>query len=160
ALVIAQTLEAAEEGASAVRASIAPTTALIPGKGRLEAPREGFWTVKGTKGDPQHGFEIAAKRIEHNYFQPTRNHNPMETSACVAQWTGDELTVWDSTQFNQNPRQVLAMAFGLPKEKVRVIAPHTGGVLGAKGFVWPHEVLAAQAAKIMGRPVRLQLTRA
>ena len=161
ALVLAETLEAAEEAAALVRASIAPSAALIPGKGRLEAPPEnGFWTVKGTKGDPKRGFEIAAKRIEQNYFQPTRNHNPMETSACVAEWNGDELTVWDSTQFNQNPQQVLAMAFGLPKEKVRVIAPHTGGGFGAKGYVWPHEVLAAQAAKIMRRPVRLQLTRA
>jgi xanthine dehydrogenase YagR molybdenum-binding subunit len=161
AIVIAETLEAAEEAATLVRVSIAPTTALIPGKGRLQTPPDsGFWTVNGTKGDPQRGFEAAAKRIEQSYFQPTRNHNPMETSACVAEWNGDELTVWDSTQFNQNPRQVLALAFGLPKEKVRVIAPHTGGGFGAKGYVWPHEILAAQAAKITGRPVRLQLTRA
>ena len=161
ALVIAQALEAAEEAAALVHVSIAPTDALIPGKGRLETPPDiGLWIVNGTKGDPQRGFEAAVKRIEQSYFQPTRNHNPMETSACVAQWSGDELTIWDSTQFSQNPRQVLAMAFGMPQEKIRVIAPHTGGGFGAKGYVWPHEILAAQAAKIMGRPVRLQLTRA
>jgi xanthine dehydrogenase YagR molybdenum-binding subunit len=161
ALVIAETLEAAEEAAPLVDVSIAPTAALIPGKGRLETPPDtGFWIVKGTKGDPQRGFAEAAERIERSYFQPTRNHNPMETSACIAEWQGDQLTLWDSTQFSQNPRQVMAMAFGIPMENVRVIAPHTGGGFGAKGFVWPHEILAAQAAKLAGRPVRLQLTRA
>src|SRR5204863_3390604 len=75
ALVVAETLEAAEEAAALVRVSITPTTALIPGKGHLESPPEsGFWTVKGTKGDPQHGFAAAAARIEQSYFQPTRNH--------------------------------------------------------------------------------------
>ena len=68
ALVIAETLEAAEEAAALVHTSIAPTAALIPGKGRLQAPPEtGSWTVKGTKGDPQRGFEVAAKRIEQSW---------------------------------------------------------------------------------------------
>src|SRR5205814_7234207 len=103
ALVIAERLEAAEEAAALVRASIAPTAALIPGKGRLESPPEGaFWTVKGSKGDPPHGFEVAAKRIERDYFKPTRNHNPMETSACGAEGNGDELPVGDSTHHNKN----------------------------------------------------------
>ncbi len=161
ALVVAETLEAAEEAAPLVRASIAPVAALIPGGGRLETPPDnGFWTINGTKGDPQRGFETAAKRLEQSYFQPTRNHNPMETSACVAEWNSNQLTLWDSTQFSQNPLQAMAMAFGVPKENVRIIAPHTGGGFGCKGYVWPHEILAAQAAKITGRPVRLQLTRA
>ncbi|WP_430256857.1 xanthine dehydrogenase family protein molybdopterin-binding subunit [Neorhizobium sp. DAR64872/K0K18] len=160
ALVVADTLEAAEEAAPLVRATIAPTTPLVPGKGKLETPPDGLlWMVKGTTGDPLQGFSTASERIEQSYFQPTRNHNPMETSACVARWDGDELTLWDSTQFSQNPVVGMEMALGIDKAKVRVIAPHTGGGFGTKGSVWPHEVLAAQAAKLTGRPVRLQLTR-
>lgn len=161
ALVIGETIEAAEEAAALVRATIAPAKPLIPGQGRLEVPPEGgLWEAKGTTGDPAKGFAAAAKRVRQSYFQPTRNHNPMETSACVAQWDGDQLTLWDSTQFSQNPPAGMAVAFGIDKAKVRVIAPHTGGGFGSKGSVWPHEILAAQAAKVMGRPVRLQLSRA
>jgi len=48
----------------------------------------------------------------------------------------------------------------MPAERVRVIAQHTGGGFGVKGWIWPHEALAALAAKVVGWPVRLVLTRA
>jgi xanthine dehydrogenase YagR molybdenum-binding subunit len=83
----------------------------------------------------------------------------METSATVAAWEDDRLTLWDATQANLNPQQVMSAAFGIPSEQVRMISPHTGGGFGCKGFVWPHEILAAAAARVVGRPVRLQLTR-
>lgn len=57
-------------------------------------------------------------------------------------------------------RQVLAARLKLPVEKVRVIAEHTGGGFGVKGWIWPHEVLAAAAARIAKRPVKLSLSRA
>ena len=159
ALVVAESLEAAEEAAALVRVTVSPQPFLMPTKGKVEKATKGFWPAEGAKGDGKAGFAKAKRTVEQTYFQPTRNHNPMETSACVAQWEGDQLTVYDSTQFSWNPVQVLASAFDIPKEKVRVIAPHTGGGFGSKGYVWPHEILAAQAAKMMGRPVRLQLTR-
>lgn len=161
AVVIAETLEAAEEAVPLVRLTITPATPLIPGKGKLETPPDGLlWMVKGTTGDPAQGFATASKVVERSYFQPPRNHNPMETSACVALWEGDQLTLWDSTQFSQNPPIGMQKALGIDKANVRVVSPHTGGGFGTKGSVWPHEVLAAQAAKFTGRPVRLQLTRA
>jgi xanthine dehydrogenase YagR molybdenum-binding subunit len=161
AMVLAETLEAAEEAAQLIRPQIEPNPAAIPGKGRIEKPQEPqIFPVDRTKGDVARGLRQAAARVNETYFQPTRNHNPMETSACVAQWNGDEVTIWDSTQHNQNPVTALAAAFSRPREKVRVISPHTGGGFGSKGNVWPHEILSAQAAKLIGRPVRLQLTRA
>ncbi|TJW30754.1 MAG: xanthine dehydrogenase family protein molybdopterin-binding subunit, partial [Mesorhizobium sp.] len=57
-------------------------------------------------------------------------------------------------------RQVLAARMNIPVEKVRVISRHTGGGFGGKGWIWPHQVLAAAAARITGRPVRLALSRA
>ena len=63
AVVIAETLEAAEDATAQVQVSIAPTAALIPGRGKLETPPDiGLWTVAGTKGDPEHGLRTAAKR--------------------------------------------------------------------------------------------------
>jgi xanthine dehydrogenase YagR molybdenum-binding subunit len=80
ALVIAQALESAEEAAALVQCIDRADRCTHTRQGRLEAPPEiGLWIVNGTKGDPQRGFEAAAKRIEQSYFQPTRNHNPMET---------------------------------------------------------------------------------
>ncbi|HEX7388471.1 MAG TPA: xanthine dehydrogenase family protein molybdopterin-binding subunit [Acidiphilium sp.] len=160
ALVLAETIEAAEEGASLVRVSIETRPAMVPGKGRLETPPDHFAKARETKGDVETGFHEADFSITNCYFQPSRHHNPMETSATVASWQGDHLTLWNAAQANLNAPVVLAAAFGIPKENIRSISPHTGGGFGCKGFVWPHELLAAAAAKIMNRPVRLQLTRA
>jgi xanthine dehydrogenase YagR molybdenum-binding subunit len=160
ALVLAESLEAAEEAAALVRVSIAAESPATPGHGQLERPQSAMGAPAETKGDPEAGFAAAKVRVKQSYFQPTRNHNPMETSATIAAWEGDSLTVWDATQATQNPVEVLSGLFELPREKVRVIAPHTGGGFGCKGFVWPHVVLAVAAARIVGRPVRLALTRA
>jgi xanthine dehydrogenase YagR molybdenum-binding subunit len=43
---------------------------------------------------------------------------------------------------------------------VRVISKHTGGAFGVKGLIWPHEAVAALAARILGRPVRIVVSRA
>jgi xanthine dehydrogenase YagR molybdenum-binding subunit len=161
AMVLAETLEAAEEAAPLVRARITTATPAIPGTGRIEKPRPPqLFPVDQNKGDVTRGMREAAATVRQSYFQPTRNHNPMETSACVAQWNGDQLTIWDSSQHNQNPVMGLAAAFGISRGQVRVISPHTGGGFGSKGSVWPHEMLSAQAAKLTGRPVRLHVTRA
>ncbi len=53
----------------------------------------------------------------------------------------------------------MAAAFGIAEADVHQISPHTGGAFGAKSFVWPHEILAAAAARIVGRPVHLSLSR-
>ena len=160
ALVLGETIEAAEQGAALVRAEIDAVVPATPGRGKLERPEDGLAKAQETKGDIAAGLAQADVTVRETYFQPTRNHNPMETSATVAAWEGERLTIWDATQMTLNPLQVLASAFRVAQDNVRVIAPHTGGGFGCKGYVWPHEILAAAAAKVVGRPVRLQLTRA
>ena len=88
----------------------------------------------------------------------------METSATTAQWafdqgSGDRLTLWDSVQASSTVIPVVSSALTVDAENVRVIAPHTGGGFGAKGYIWPHEILSAAAARVVGRPVKLQLRR-
>jgi xanthine dehydrogenase YagR molybdenum-binding subunit len=101
----------------------------------------------------------AAARVREVYTTPVETHNPMEPSATVAAWDGDQLTVADSTQAVAVTRAFLAETFGLPKEKVRVVCPFTGGAFGCKGSQWPHTLLAAMAARVTRRPVALNLTR-
>lgn len=160
ALVLGETLEAAEEAAALVRVSVEARTPMVPGNGTLEAPPQRGAPSKERKGDVRTGLAAAAATVSQSYYQPTRHHNPMETSGTVALWEGDRLTLWNSTQASFNAPPVLAAALGVAEAGIRQIAPHTGGGFGAKGFVWPHEILAAAAARMAGRPVRLHLTRA
>ncbi len=99
-------------------------------------------------------------RVEHLYSTPTEMHNPMECSATIAQWEGDDrLLVYDATQYVKGTQGILAHAFGLPRENVRVVCRYVGGAFGCKGPVWPHTFLAAMAARVAGCPVKVEVTR-
>ncbi|HEY2750734.1 xanthine dehydrogenase family protein molybdopterin-binding subunit [Phenylobacterium sp.] len=170
AVVLAETLEAAEAAARKVHVRYAPAPATTPApavwsalEGVAAAPRNtGYFFLEPdfAKGDADRNLARASRRVEAVYSQPSRHHNPMEPSAVLAQWDGDMLTVHDSTQHVFGVRQGLAAFFGLPLDSVRVISQHTGGAFGAKGLIYPHETLAAVAAKMLGRPVRIVLSRA
>jgi xanthine dehydrogenase YagR molybdenum-binding subunit len=77
----------------------------------------------------------------------------------VAAWSGDRLTLWSKSQFVVNEQAEIAAIFGLPPENVRVICPFIGGAFGTSLRTWPHVTLAAIAARQVGRPVKLVLTR-
>jgi xanthine dehydrogenase YagR molybdenum-binding subunit len=166
AIVLGETLEAAEHGARLVRVTYDRTAFRAAGRGEAEDPSPDsgyvvyFEGTEFTKGDPDAGLAAATHRHEAVYVQPSRHHNPMEPSATLARWDGDQLTVFDAVQHGYNAQLVLATVFGVPPGNVRVICPHTGGGFGSKGYVWPHEILAAAAARVVGRPVKLVLTRA
>jgi xanthine dehydrogenase YagR molybdenum-binding subunit len=83
----------------------------------------------------------------------------MEVHSTLAQWEGDALTLYESTQGITSVRNTVARHFGLTPDKVRVVAYFTGGGFGSKGGPWSHETLAAMAAREVGRPVKLVLTR-
>jgi CO/xanthine dehydrogenase Mo-binding subunit len=127
------------------------------------APRKSgflFFEPEFANADADRALAGAAYGVEAVYLQPSRRHNAMEPSATLAVWEGDALTVYDATQHVYGVRSALAARLDVPIEKVRVIARHTGGGFGGKGWVWPHVVLTAAAARIAGRPVKLVLTRA
>jgi xanthine dehydrogenase YagR molybdenum-binding subunit len=160
AIVLGETIEAAETGASLVRVDVERATPLIAGKGKPDAAPAGVpMGADFSKGDLQVGLRGAAQHIRQEYLQPARHHNPMENSSTLAQWDGDRVTLYDSVQAGFNPPPVVAAALQIPVENVRVIAPHTGGGFGCKGYVWPHQVLTAAAARVAGRPIRITLTR-
>jgi xanthine dehydrogenase YagR molybdenum-binding subunit len=56
-------------------------------------------------------------------------------------------------------KQTLAHALGIPEENVHTLCPYTGGGFGCKGSTWSHVVLAAMAAKVVQRPVKIVLAR-
>ena len=99
-------------------------------------------------------------RLDLTYRLARNHHNPMEPHATIARWDGDQLTVWDKTQWVVGGTQTeLAAVFGMPLDAVRVISPFVGGAFGSGLRCWPHVTVAALAAREIGRPVKLVLTR-
>ncbi len=106
-------------------------------------------------GNTDAGIQEGAVKVDEVYRTPMQNHNPMEPHATIAQWEGEKLTLHDATQYISGVKQTVAKALGIPDDDVRVICPFTGGGFGCKGSTWSHVVLAAMAAKVTQRPVRL-----
>ena len=90
---------------------------------------------------------------------PRENHNPIEMHATIAAWDGDRLTLWDKTQWVHNVADEIAAVFGIAAENVRVVSPFVGGAFGSGLRAWPHVTLAALGARVVGRPVKLMLSR-
>ncbi len=165
AVVVAETFEAAEEAAARVSIdydSTLPRAILDGAASSLVRPKQ---TAHGeppeiVRGDARSARAGAAVLFEATYTTPIENHNPIEPHASIAMWDGDRLTIYDATQGVFEERRKLAAVFGLPVENVRVISPFVGGGFGNKGSVWWHQCLAAAAARFVGRPVKLVLTRA
>jgi xanthine dehydrogenase YagR molybdenum-binding subunit len=112
------------------------------------------------EGDVEGAFMAAPVSIDATYRTPAFHNNPMEPHATIAVWDADGgLTLYDSNQGVLPVRAAVAKAFGIDQEKVRVIAPHVGGGFGSKGTPRPNMILAAMAAKVAGRPVKLAVTR-
>jgi xanthine dehydrogenase YagR molybdenum-binding subunit len=110
-------------------------------------------------GAAEPALAASAVILDQTYSTPAQFNNPMEPHASVASWDGDTLTVWDSTQGTTSVASDLASVFGVEAEQVRVRAPHVGGGFGSKGSARPNVVLAAMAARLTGRPVKIALTR-
>src|SRR5262249_38659340 len=89
----------------------------------------------------------------------TETHNPLELHATTAVWEGSSLTLYDSSQGVVNLRSVLAQMFGLSKENVRVISKFVGSGFGSKLWPWTQCPLAAAAARQLGKPVKLVVSR-
>jgi xanthine dehydrogenase YagR molybdenum-binding subunit len=162
AVVIAETLEAATEGA----ALLSPRYEVLPARVGLDAGESFVPSAVGIgnpavieRGDVEAGLAAASKRVEATYETPAQYHNAMEPHAIVAAWNGDTLSI-------DTPSQGLAMAqgriaglFGISPEKIHIRSPFLGGGFGSKGLVSGPQLLGILAAKMVGRPVKLVLRR-
>ena len=165
AIVVADTLERAQHAATLVRIDYeeAPSTTTVDqGRDRAYEPERifgGLLPGRLAHGDVEAGLAEAAVRVDATYRFAANHHNPIESSATTAVWDDDQLTLYDSTQGVTATRLTAAAWLGLSPTKVRVITHFVGGAFGCKAMVWPHVTLAALAARQVGRPVKLALTR-
>ncbi len=156
AIVLAESIEAAEAGRAAVVVDCERDAPVLLG---ARPPRARDGRRDQVRGDVDAALAAASIRIEQTYLQAPRHHHAMETSGTVARWDGGRLTLWDAVQASSTVIPVVSTALGIDAADVHVMARHTGGGFGAKGYIWPHEILAAAAARIAGRPVSLHLRR-
>ncbi|WP_342109782.1 xanthine dehydrogenase family protein molybdopterin-binding subunit [Methylobacterium sp. SI9] len=159
ALVVAETQEAAEAAAGAVKVSYAAE----PAAGGFDAP--GAETVRLAdlkaqhadieRGDAEAGLAEAALRIAARYETPVQHHNPIELFTTRAAWDGETLTVHEPTRYVGAVQHGLAAQLGLDPGNVRVVAGLIGGHFGSKFALSQHTALVALAARRLGRPVSL-----
>jgi len=113
----------------------------------------------GTGQDPAQAFADAEVVVSRRFVQQRLIPAFMEPRATVVQPSGDNYTMWSSTQVPHILRLMLAMVTGTPEHKLRVIAPDVGGGFGGKLQVTPEEVITLLVAKRLGKPVKWTETR-
>ncbi len=160
AIVVAARLEAANHGASLVEVRYGPGPQPLTNMDAPQAVQEpGKRFQDYARGNADEALRSAAVVTDLRYSIERNNHNPMELPATVASWDGDRLTVWDKVQGITWALEAYSEAFGIPTDQIRVISPFVGGGFGSAGKIWPHQLLAAFAARQMQRPVKLVLSR-
>ncbi|MDQ1080633.1 xanthine dehydrogenase YagR molybdenum-binding subunit [Pseudoroseomonas cervicalis] len=156
ALVVADTLEAAIEGAEAVRARIAPApfAALMDSAGAAREPAEDV-----TAGDADAALAGAATIVEASYDSPAQHHNPIELLSTTAVWAEGRLLIHEGSQNAGAIKVAVARTLGLDPAIIDVKSPTVGGAFGQKGWVQRQTALVARAAILTGRPVKLVMPR-
>jgi len=162
AVVIAETLEAATEGALLLAPAYAREPAAVrfeeseifvpPAVGVGSPPQEGH-------GDVEAGLRDAAKRVDAIYETPAHYHNAIEPHAIVAEWHGNKLVIDTPSQGMTIAQGRLAAFFDIAPEDIFIRSPYLGGGFGGKGMISGPQVLGIMAAKLLGKPVKLVMRR-
>ena len=174
AAVVAETKDAAEEGARLVKveyealpAIFTLEAALAPGAELVQDPsirRPGPLTGTNVLSEYHFGWgdvdavaDQADVIVEHTYDWASQTQFAIEPHGCIAAPDGDGIVVWSSIQHPYQLQKTLAKVLGLPMSKVRVFAPDPGGAFGGKQHPKLEPLVAFMALRA-GRPVRLILT--
>ena len=128
--------------------------ALEPGSPKVHDAGNKSYEWVFANGDVDAAFRDAPVVLERNYRQQRLIPCAMEPRSVVAQWIGDEVTLWSATQIPHVLRFALSAFFGIPEQNVRVIAPDVGGGFGSKLQVTAEEVLAVLIGRKVGKPVK------
>jgi aerobic carbon-monoxide dehydrogenase large subunit len=115
------------------------------------------WSLGG--GDLEAGFAEADVIVERRVVNHRTAGGAIEPRGVLAEYRGEKLTVWSSTQVPHFLRLFLSMLLGVSEEKVRVIAPEVGGGFGSKLNIYAEEIGCAWASRKLGRPIKWIETR-
>ncbi len=160
ALVVADTFENARHAASLITATYEGAVAGLSFEDNLSAAyTPDNPTAKVDVGDFDVAFANAPVRLDETYTTPIHNHAQMEPHASLAVWEGERLTLFTACQLLKATQRSVAETLMMPRDNVRIVARYIGGGFGGKLHVCAGATLAALAAKVLDRPVKVQLTR-
>jgi xanthine dehydrogenase YagR molybdenum-binding subunit len=164
AVVLAETFEAAREAAHRVKVNYTQEnpTASFESQGTTAGRAKD--QLSQFKEDPRVGnfataFDQAEVKLAASYETPTQHHNPMELFATSCVWNGDQLTVYEPSQYVHGLKNGVAEQLAIDPDKVRVINSYVGGAFGSKGSMTPRTAIIASIARKLNRPVKLVATR-
>jgi carbon-monoxide dehydrogenase large subunit len=115
------------------------------------------WSMGG--GDLEAGFAEADVIVERRVVNHRMAGAAIEPRGVLAEYRGDRLTVWSSTQVPHFLRLFLAGIVGVSEDRVRVVAPEVGGGFGSKLQIYAEEIGCAWASRKLRRPVKWIETR-
>jgi xanthine dehydrogenase YagR molybdenum-binding subunit len=168
-LVVAETYEQARDAAMTVEVTYDERpvqTSLRDGIGSAEEAPPGFDGSPSTMAilapgvaSIQDALEASPIVVEATYSTATQNHAAMEPHSAVAVWDSGALTVYSGNQGSDLQAMELAQAMEVDPSSVRCVNPFVGGAFGGKARTSVAAFLAAAAARTLGRPVKVVLSR-
>jgi xanthine dehydrogenase YagR molybdenum-binding subunit len=163
ALVVAETLEAAREGASQMEISYEekrPSATFGAAGTKTRAARDVDADYKDLHhGRPAVALRASAVKVDATYETAAQHHNAMELFSTTCIWHYGRLTIYEPSQFVYGLRRAISDQLRIKFAKVRVISPFVGGGFGGKALATARTALTAIAARRLGRPVRLVASR-
>jgi xanthine dehydrogenase YagR molybdenum-binding subunit len=164
AIVLAESFEAAREAAHSVKVNYTTTspTTTFDSPGTTSARAKG--QLAQFKEDPKVGdfakaFNEAEVRVNADYETPPQHHNAMELFATSCVWNGDDLTIYEPSQYVHGLKNGVAEQLDIDADRIRVINSYVGGAFGSKGSMTPRTAIIASLARRLRRPVKLVATR-
>ena len=153
AAVVATSGYVAADARELVRVEYEPLPVLASIDAALAANRVLF-RRRHRQGDVDGAFTSAPLVLRETFGHARCAPSPLEPRGVLADWDGETLTVWASTQTPSVMRTALAALLDLPSTRVRVVVPDVGGGFGLKSHVFPEDVAVAAIARRLGRPVK------
>ena len=159
AIVVADTLENAQAGAALVKLTFEDDAKAVIFHDHFDEAVQPPGESDVEIGDFAKAFAEAPVTIDDVWRTPLQNHCQMEPCATTAWWEGDQLTVHTSVQMVRFAQNSLAETLMMPHKNVRLLTRYVGGGFGGKGSFYEDLVLASLAARELGRPVKVALSR-
>ncbi|EKE72099.1 xanthine dehydrogenase family protein molybdopterin-binding subunit [Oceanibaculum indicum] len=157
AVVIAETPDAAVEGAEKVTGEYEeePFSVVMESPGAQREPIDEAVVA----GNAEEAFGRASVIVEETYVSPTQHHNPLELLGAMAVFEDGRLTIYDTTQHTMGVKNAVAASLWIDPARIDVKSTSVGGGFGQKAHAYGYSVIAAHAALLTGRPVRIVIPR-
>jgi carbon-monoxide dehydrogenase large subunit len=165
AAVVASDQYRGEDALEAIDVTYEPLPAVVDAEAGMKATAPVLHAEMGDNiifhtrfenGDVARALAGADIRLTETFRHARCSSSPMEPRGVMASVdpVDGTLTVWASTQAPHLMRSGLAEALRLPESRIRILCPAVGGGFGPKMHLYPEDIVVAELARRLRRPVR------